>query len=200
MGKQMGIQMVQKIISLFNKMFFSFWVLSNWKKKHYKHYEIFNIQTLSYSIKVRSLIKIPLNHNLIKFRMRIQKESDPILPGMHRTTSRNHGRHVLCNFEGADNHEKIKDVLYVLCIRNNAEQWKVSQNLDFWPTMTQWNATLEQRYFGVSSFGNYGQKRNQIYKYKNQREFYEIIQFRLTQIRPNSKSNHIIVETWKRWV
>ena len=27
-------------------------------------------------------------------------------------TSRNHGRHVLCNFEGADNHEKIKDVLY----------------------------------------------------------------------------------------
>ena len=70
------------------------------------------MQTLSYSIRVRSLIEIPLNHNLIKFRMRIQKESDPILPGMHRTTSRSHGRHVLCNFEGADNHEKIKDVLY----------------------------------------------------------------------------------------
>ena len=45
--------------------------------------------------------------------MGFQKYSDPILH-VHciDTTSRNHGKHVLCNFEGADNHEKIKDVLY----------------------------------------------------------------------------------------
>ena len=41
--------------------------------------------------------------------MRIQKESDPILPEMHRN---NFTEPRQARFEGADNHEKIKDVLY----------------------------------------------------------------------------------------